>query len=133
MNLSAAIERNETQHALDIVNSPDFNPTTNEAFAALCTAIKLKQMNVQQALVEKGVGKNRVGENGDRLIHVLARAGSTSIALALKLERDVNVKNDLGETALSLAQEGGHVAIVDYLLVNGAEPQEKTHHFCHIQ
>lgn len=60
---------------------------------------------------------------GDRPVHIAASRGDIDeIRLILGAGADINCKGEHGYTALHNAVEQGHIAAVEYLLTNGADP-----------
>jgi ankyrin repeat protein len=63
-----------------------------------------------------------VDSNGDHLLHIAARRGDLRTAkLLLNAGEDVNVRGDMGCTALHNALMKGEEAMAQFLLLNGAD------------
>lgn len=63
-----------------------------------------------------------IDSNGDHLLHIATRQGDLrTVKLLLKAGQDVNLRGDMGCTALHYARMGRKNDIAEFLLLNGAD------------
>jgi len=74
------------------------------------------------SLLKRGVDVDTVAPDGNSLLMIASRSGKVSMVKALLAAHPkVNVRNSLGETALTLAAFAGHLEVAQLLIANGAE------------
>ncbi|XP_046348413.2 serine/threonine-protein phosphatase 6 regulatory ankyrin repeat subunit A-like [Haliotis rufescens] len=85
---------------------------------------------VLNVLVDKGGDVSLVDSNGENLLHVACRGGSSSMVLHCLSKRiaRINSKTRNGQTPVMLAAEGGHGGVFDLLVGKGADLSLKDGH-----
>ncbi|GAB5410904.1 MAG: hypothetical protein ChlgKO_00180 [Chlamydiales bacterium] len=122
MSLPIAFQIDSSGGMLKIINSPEFDPNSDLAMQGLMRVIKKNNETVFRAMLEKGVGKNRFGENGNHTMHVLARKGNALATAFVEIGgMPIDLENDQGETLLSLAAASDNVELVKDLIALGAK------------
>jgi len=84
-------------------------------------------------LVKQGALTNLLDNEMNICLHWSAIAGSFECARELTFgssDPQINAKNKFGETPLHVAAKGDHYNVVQYLLINGADPNIKNKQNC---
>ena len=108
----------------------DYGAKINQVNCRGQTAVDIAALNrqweVEDLLLDRG-GAHRTNPP----LHIAALRGQFEDILTLLDEgADVDAAEDWGKTALRLAAEAGHLAIVQLLLERGADPNKVDHHGC---
>ena len=91
----------------------------------LWNACKHGDVKTVERLAIKKAGANAKA-HGMALIHIAARYGNTNtVRYLLSLGANVNAVDEEGWTALHWASAGGHVNVMQLLLVHGTDPKVK--------
>lgn len=104
------------------------NVTTKKGTTPLhILASRSKDIEVIDYFIKKGVNANQVDGEGNTPLMIAAYRNDLAVVEVLKGEtKDINVANKKGETALNNAVAGNTAEVVNYLLGEGAETNDKT-------
>jgi ankyrin repeat protein len=90
-------------------------------WAVLHGAFRLGNREWVQLLLENGAMPDELDENGDSMLHVVARQGDLSMAkMLIAAGADVNIRNPTGATPLHYAA-AGRTELASLLLTGGAD------------
>ena len=104
------------------------NVTTNTGTTPLhILASRSKDLEVVDYFIKKRVNANQVDGEGNTPLMIAAYRNGIAVVEVLKDEtKDINIANKKGETALNNAVAGNTAEVVNYLLGEGAETNDKT-------
>eukprot|EP00831_Metopus_contortus_P082618 TRINITY_DN8976_c0_g1_i1.p1 TRINITY_DN8976_c0_g1~~TRINITY_DN8976_c0_g1_i1.p1 ORF type:complete len:350 (-),score=60.07 TRINITY_DN8976_c0_g1_i1:12-1061(-) len=85
-------------------------------------AMKKRNVDLAQMLVDKGADINYVDDDGDTLLHSAAKVNSNkNMTFLLEKGLDINARNNAGETPLHIVAENGYDSVAEQLIEKGAD------------
>jgi ankyrin repeat protein len=82
---------------------------------------KPNQEEIITYFLNKGVDVNQADKDGNTVLMNMGRANINVLDAVFPKVKNVNTKNNKGETALTLALENGSPEVIDYLIKKGAD------------
>jgi ankyrin len=98
----------------------------DHGYTGLCRAAQAGNIEMMKVFLDNGGDVNAGGSSGETPLHHAAKAGQEKVVrLLLERRADVSVRDTFfGHTALTLAAVGGHEAVEQILIANGADPAD---------
>ncbi len=97
--------------------------TGSPYYTPLEMAIRKRNIEMAQILLDSGADLNHVKENGNTIFHRAATINSNkNIDFLLSKGLDINVRNNKGITPLHIAAEKGYTSVIEQMINNGADP-----------
>lgn len=91
-------------------------------YTPLEMAIKKRNIDLMQMLIDAGADIRYIDENGNTLFHAAAKINSSkNISFLLEKGLDINARNDKGETPLHISAEKGYKSVIVLMIENGAD------------
>ncbi|HOO32766.1 MAG TPA: ankyrin repeat domain-containing protein [Thermotogota bacterium] len=99
------------------------DPETGNNYGTLLReAVKNRQLDYAQMLIDAGADIRAVDAEGNTYLHISSSINSPkTLAFLIDKGLEVNVKNDAGDTPLHIAAENGYVDVVKALIDTGAD------------
>lgn len=121
--LYLAIDKGLGNDFIKVLLKAGADPNTgSDYYTPLEMAIKKRDVELAQILMEAGANIHHVDQDGDTLFHVAASINSNkNIDFLLSQGLNINAKNNEGQTPLHIAAENGYDTVVEQMINNGAD------------
>jgi uncharacterized protein len=119
-----AVRARNTTVARVLLRKVDVNAAEPDGTTALHWAAHHGDLDIVDALIQKGANANAVNRYGITPLWLAAENGNTDVVAALlRAGADpLATRYDSGETALMIAAKGGYIPVLQQLLTFGADP-----------
>jgi len=122
--LYLAIDKSMGNELIKALLKAGADPDTGSPYyTPLQMAIKKRDIELAQLLIDAGADIYYVNEYGSTLFHTAASINSNkNVDFLLSKGLDINAKNNDGETPLHIAAENGYTSVIEQMINNGADP-----------